>query len=201
MKLRELCELCNVEYDKNHSKDCLDKIRKNYLVEKVPNKRDYKLIRELTAEEKADNKTYNYKFRKYFAEEYTNSKMMKGGIYSIIENKNVYIGQTCNFYDRLSHHISTEYLSNNKFSITYNMLNNRNAKMTILEIEDDREQRLIKEVEYVYKFLEEGYNVVNSTEVLYNKNKQKKEYRNIKVLECDYDKVIKILKENGVDVR
>lgn len=59
MKLRELCELCNVEYDKNHSKDCLDKIRKNYLVEKVPNKRDYKLIRELTAEEKADVVKYS----------------------------------------------------------------------------------------------------------------------------------------------
>ena len=44
MKIRELCNKLGYEYDPNHSKRCLDKIKKDYLIEQVGQKNNYNVI-------------------------------------------------------------------------------------------------------------------------------------------------------------
>ena len=57
MKIRELCNKLGYEYDPNHSKRCLAKIKKDYLIEQVGQKNNYNIIRELTLDEKRELKT------------------------------------------------------------------------------------------------------------------------------------------------
>lgn len=49
MKLKELCEINNIEYNKEHPKRSLEKLQKIYVLEK--NGRDYNIVRELSADE------------------------------------------------------------------------------------------------------------------------------------------------------
>lgn len=57
MKLREICELCGFEYDGKHSDKALERVRKEYVVEKNMLKRgDYVIVRPLTEEEKLTRK-------------------------------------------------------------------------------------------------------------------------------------------------
>lgn len=58
MKIRELCNKLGYEYDPNHSKRCLDKIKKDYLIEQVGQKNNYNIIRELTLDEKRELNQY-----------------------------------------------------------------------------------------------------------------------------------------------
>lgn len=202
----EMCTIMEDEPVKNVSTNRKNQLRKwqqYYDIEKY--KSTYIIKRKYDENEKLERKMLRrYKYYECFAENYDENTIKKGGVYAIISNNDVYIGQTNNFNQRLSQHIITEYLSSNKFSITYDMLNNKNAKMTILEIEDDQEQRLTKETEYVYKFLEEGYNVVNSFNVLYrqdNQRKQKKsEYTMLRINKNQYDEVYELLQSKGYDI-
>ena len=50
MKLRELCELCKIEYDKSHPKRSLNKIKQKYVIEEI-RPYDYEIVRNLTKEE------------------------------------------------------------------------------------------------------------------------------------------------------
>lgn len=55
MKLKEICEQIGIDYDPNHSKQVIDKIKKEYIIERnMLKKRDYVLVRKLTDEEKAE---------------------------------------------------------------------------------------------------------------------------------------------------
>lgn len=57
MKLRELCELCGFEYDGKNTNKALERVRKEYVVEKNMLKRgDYVVVRPLTEEEKLTRK-------------------------------------------------------------------------------------------------------------------------------------------------
>lgn len=50
MKLKELCELCKIEYDKSHPKRSLNKIKQKYVIEEI-RPYDYEIVRNLTKEE------------------------------------------------------------------------------------------------------------------------------------------------------
>lgn len=50
MKLKELCELCDFEYDKKNPKRSLNKVKQKYVIEET-RPYDYNIIRELTKEE------------------------------------------------------------------------------------------------------------------------------------------------------
>lgn len=126
----------------------------------------------------------------------------KSGIYKIQLKNEVYIGQTLNFWNRFYSHCHP-----NKPSYT-SVLIRLGGTFEILEIEKGREQRLIKEREYVEKYIKEGYEVLNSTKVLYNgTNKAIKEKRRaepkmgITFNKSDLDKITKLLSENNIDFK
>ena len=50
MKLRELCEICNIEYDKKNPKRSLNKVKQQFVIEEI-RPYNYEIIRELTKEE------------------------------------------------------------------------------------------------------------------------------------------------------
>lgn len=127
----------------------------------------------------------------------------KSGVYKIqLENK-IYIGQTKDFKSRFNSHCYTK--TNN--TETANMIRN-GATFEILEIERDAKKRLIKESKYVNKYINDGYNVINSTKVLYKgKNKTVKQNRlaepkmGITFNKSDLDKITKLLSENNIDFK
>ena len=50
MKIKELCELCDIEYDKKNPKRSLNKVKQKYAIEEIK-PHDYNIIRELTKDE------------------------------------------------------------------------------------------------------------------------------------------------------
>lgn len=88
-------------------------------------------------------------------------ELMHTGVYIIELNKDVYIGSTTSsFYDRIFQHIDAR-------KYTYDFIN-KGAKCRILEIMDDKFSYAIreKEQEYINKYIEDGYNVINHTTIV-----------------------------------
>jgi hypothetical protein len=126
------------------------------------------------------------------------------GIYKIQLENEVYIGQTSNFWNRFYSH----YRIISKKSPYQSVLIRFGGTFEILEIEKDREQRLIKERKYVEKYILDGYDVVNSTKVLYKgTNKNIKQNRlsepkmGITFNKSDLDKITKLLSENNIEFK
>lgn len=119
------------------------------------------------------------------------------GIYKIQLDNNIYIGQTNKFVRRYQQHkvgvkgdIQTEA---HKLIVS-------GATFEMLEIEKDEKQRLIKEAQYVNKYINDGYNVLNSTKVLFNGGKQTEEI-SVSFNKSDLDKITKLLSENNIDFK
>lgn len=55
MNIKELCEISNIEYNKNHPSYSLNKLKQIYLLEQT-GKRDYEIVRNLTKEEQITGK-------------------------------------------------------------------------------------------------------------------------------------------------
>ena len=126
------------------------------------------------------------------------------GIYKIQLENEVYIGQTSNFWNRFYSH----YRIISKKAPYQSVLIRFGGTFEILEIEKDREQRLIKEREYVEKYILDGYEVINSTKVLYNgtnkaikMTKLEEPKMGITFNKSDLDKITKILSENNIDFK
>lgn len=127
------------------------------------------------------------------------------GVYIIIDDeKNCYIGSTVNgFRNRFLEHW---YLSHKEMQHTYDLLRKNNAKFMILEDMTGVDENEIRKMEQVYldKYSnDDNYNVINRYSYVVGlkpkKVKSKKvKYRNIKVKEEDYEKVIELLKNNNI---
>ena len=127
------------------------------------------------------------------------------GIYKIQLENEVYIGQTSNFWNRFYSHYRKTSESKSPYQ---SVLIRFGGTFEILEIEKDREQRLIKEKEYVEKYILDGYEVVNSTKVLYkgtNKAIKKKRMEEPKITitfnKSDLDKITKLLSDNNIEFK
>jgi hypothetical protein len=125
------------------------------------------------------------------------------GIYIIKNNNEVYIGQSQNLYNRFCAHFY-----NNKSTTNANRILKEGGIFKLLEVEEDREKRLIKEKEYVNKYIMEGYEVLNSTKVLFNgSNKAIKKKRleepkmGITFNKSDLDKITKLLLDNNINFK
>lgn len=188
MKLKELCEICDIEYNKSHPKRSLNKIKQKYIIEEI-NFRDYKIIGKLIKNQKIKSNKY-----KQFQIDDVDSN--KAGIYKIELDDTIYIGQTNNFYKRFIYHYGGH---NDNINVT-NMLKN-NGVMTIIELENDKKLRLEKEAKWSYYYLNKGYNVINNFNVLYNKNKVKNSFKIIKIYKEDYDKALELLKNNNIKIK
>lgn len=126
------------------------------------------------------------------------------GIYKIQLENEVYIGQTSNFWNRFYSH----YRIISKKSPYQSVLIRFGGTFEILEIEKDREQRLIKERKYVEKYILDGYDVVNSTKVLYkgtNKNIKQNRLSEPKMgiifNKSDLEKITKLLSDNNIEFK
>lgn len=120
------------------------------------------------------------------------------GIYKIQLDNNVYIGQTNKFVRRYQQHkvgvkgdIQTE----------AHKLIQSGATFELLEIERDAKQRLIKESEYVNKYIKNGYKVVNSTKVLFSNGNNTSPIESITFNKSDLEKITKLLSDNNIDFK
>lgn len=134
-----------------------------------------------------DSKDINFKINEEYA--------WDEGIYKIQLDNNVYIGQTNKFVRRYQQHkvgvkgdIQTEAHKLIELGATFEML----------EIERDAKQRLTKEAKYVDEYIKNGYNVLNSTKVLFN---NKDNVNGITFNKSDFDKIAKLLSDNNIDFK
>lgn len=118
-----------------------------------------------------------------------------GGIYKIQLDNTIYIGQTNNFRHRFRQHKSQNYIFGTP-SKTKELIENGGI-MSIIELEDDELKRLEKETTWTNYYILNDYNVINNTNVLY-KNKNNQRQKSIKVNIDDYEKVLKLLKDNNI---
>lgn len=125
----------------------------------------------------------------------------KSGIYKIQLNNIIYIGQTIDFKNRYTQH----YTNPTGFCKNTQKLLKQGATFSIIEIVEDKEERLKKELEYIEKYSnDENYICINEKNNYNKLNKKKKaikqKYKKIRIKEEDYDKAISILKAQGVIV-
>lgn len=137
----------------------------------------------------SDSKDINFKI----SEEYAWDE----GIYKIQLDKDIYIGQTNKFVRRYQQHkrgIKGDIQTN-----AHKLIAN-GATFEMIEIEKDEKQRLIKEAQYVNKYINDGYNVLNSTKVLFNGGKLKEEI-SVSFNKSDLDKITKLLSDNNIEFK
>ena len=129
-------------------------------------------------------------------------KFNNGGVYIIQLGNEIYIGSTVNFRQRFNAHRSK---SNTKLPQTKDLIE-RGGQMSILhdmtDIEDEELLRMV-EYEYIKYFRDSGkFTVLNDKDPIsfdkYYRKKQK--YIRFKIEENDYDKVVEILKREGVKI-
>ena len=160
MKLRQLCDNLGIKYNEKNPKLSLNKIKKDYLVEQNGNKKDYFIIRQLTDEEKILNtKLVPYKNQFHVISDIKN----KSGIYKIElkEEKKIYIGQTNNFYNRFCRHCNPS-----TYSLAKDIIK-QGAIFSVIELEDDRRERFIKESYWSEYYKNKGYELLNDERVLF----------------------------------
>lgn len=187
---KELCSILNIKYYKGNSKTRqLEYIQCHYQLEK--NKTKYKIIKKY-------EQPLEHKDKRKEKARLSNNIYYKHGIYYIVDNdKNIYIGSTStNFGERYVGHFSKYSNITSKdiierehiFECLYDMTN----------IEDSTLIKMIEE-EYITYFRDDpDYNIVNNNSALTQKNKIKT--KTIKVKAVDYQKVIKILENNNIEV-
>ena len=160
MKLRQLCDNLWIKENEKNPKLSLNKIKKDYLVEQNGNKKDYFIIRQLTDEEKILNtKLVPYKNQFHVISDIKN----KSGVYKIElkEKKKIYIGQTNNFYNRFCRHCNPS-----TYSLAKDIIK-QGAIFSVIELEDDRRERFIKESYWSEYYKNKGYELLNDERVLF----------------------------------
>ena len=160
MKLRQLCDNLGIKYNEKNPKLSLNKIKKDYLVEQNGNKKDYFIIRQLTDEEKILNtKLVPYKNQFHVISDIKN----KSGVYKIElkEEKKIYIGQTNNFYNRFCRHCNPS-----TYSLARDIIK-QGAIFSVIELEDDKRERFIKESYWSEYYKNKGYELLNDERVLF----------------------------------
>lgn len=114
----------------------------------------------------------------------------KSGIYKIQLNHIIYIGQTNNFQKRFKNH-----WDRGTFEVK-NILKN-GATFEVVKIIENENDRLIEESKLIQKYLNDSnYICLNIQGKGY-----KIKYKQIRIKESDYNKVIKILEENNIEYK
>ena len=134
-------------------------------------------------------------------------KFNNGGVYIIQLDDEIYIGSTVNFRQRFNTHKSK---SNTKLPQTKDLIE-RGGQMSILHdmtgIEDEELLRMV-EYEYIKYFRDSGkFIMLNGKDPIsfdkyykLNKREKKQKYIRFRIEENDYDKVVEILKREGVKI-
>ncbi len=194
MKLRQLCDDLGIRYNEKNPKLSLNAIKKKYLVEQNGNKKDYTIVRPLTEEEIiSSTKLVPYKNQFHVVD----NEKDKSGVYKIElkETKQIYIGQTNNFYKRFCRHCNPS-----TYSLAKDIIK-QGAIFSIIELENDEHERFIKESYWSQYYKNCGYELLNKEEVLFKNTKKIKSKKNNKLIyilkkyNIDEDLIDKIVKE------
>lgn len=195
IKYREICEMMG-DKEKKGGKDRkyqLIQWQKKYEIEK--NKTWYIIKRELTLDEQDNLKSILIKDKKmrfaFNVKKYKDKH--KSGIYIIQNGNYVYIGQTKDFYKRFYTHWNCD-------RNTGEMLRN-GGKFSILEICEDDIKRKELELKYIIKYeKDKNYNCINFRGTAFSRYEEIKNKKCLYVKEQDYERAIKILQINEIDV-
>ena len=208
---RELCRLLNIKVQTGSAKIAQIKELETYLSFER-NKNSFKII-EIYKEKriKEDNRKYNN--RKYFSNfniSFEDEK--KHGVYGIVNGSDIYIGSTCNKEYGFRGRFLTHMRGVEGFEYTKKMLDEGGIFIP-LWVANELEHNNIslirsKEIDFIRQYRNNPkFNVVNKYLFPIKrvpKNKRIKSSRptikNIKVSEKDYDKAIKILLENNINI-
>ena len=143
--------------------------------------------------------TPNYLIIKNFNVDY--SKRNNKGIYYIIKDNDIYIGSTVNFRKRFIQHWNGE---SKEMKHTYNLLHSGGTFNILYDMTNIEDIELIRMVEneYIQYFKEyTDFNVINHmNEATWKGKNYKQKYKNIKIKIEDYDNVLKLLEENGIEI-
>jgi len=137
----------------------------------------------------SDSKDFNFKIPEEYA--------WDEGIYKIQLDNDIYIGQTNKFVRRYQQH--KRGVKGEVQTDAHKLIEN-GATFEMIEIEKDGKQRLIKEAQYVDKYINNGYNVLNSTKVLFNGGKRNEEV-SVSFNKSDLEKITKLLSDNNIDFK
>lgn len=157
-----------------------------------------------TALPKKDGRIDNTENKQFFLNNNCNflisiNNMHKSGIYKIQYNNIIYIGQTKDFQIRYCQHKN----GSNIQSLSYDTskLLTKGGTFEILELEDNKQKRLEKEAKWIlaYKNNPDFYCVNGNNGFDCNKNKTN--WKIIKVQQQDYNNIIDYLKENNIEYR
>ena len=129
------------------------------------------------------------------------SKRNNKGIYYIIKDNDIYIGSSVKFRKRFIQHWNGE---SKEMNYTYDLLHNGGTFNILYDMTDIEDVELIRMVEneYIQYFKENtDFNVINHmNEATWKGKNYKQKYKNIKIKIEDYDNVLKILEENGIEI-
>lgn len=190
-KIKELCEILGIEYCVGSPKLSLKKIERCLELKQIT-KQKFKIIRiysDVEFRKKIDPYYEQCRYSQFLVED---ELATSSGIYIIQKDNDIYIGQTKNFKKRFGEHRRGD----NPSSPTKEMIE-QGATFKVLELEDDEEQRFIKERKWVEHYKGQAFNLVNGFETLYKKDIS---FKAIKVRESDYDEIMELLSENGYDI-
>lgn len=207
----ELKKICDNKEELSYSKLC-----KRINIKELSGNSKIKQIRELSGICKFTKEKNKYKFEEIYKEplKYIDGRWVdnrndlfnvnienkhKSGIYKIQLNNIIYIGQTVDFKNRYTQH----YTNPNGFCKNTQKLLKHGAIFSIIEIIEDKEKRLKKELEYIEKYSnDENYICINEKNNYNKPNKNKKavkqKYKKIKIKEEDYSKIINFLNKENI---
>ena len=160
MKLRQSHDNQGIKYNEKNPKLSLNNIKKDYKVAQNGNKKDYIIYRQLNDEEKILNtKLVPYTNQFHVISDIKN----KSGVYKIEikEEKKIDIWQTNNFYNRFCRHCNPSTYSRARDIIK------QGAIFSVIELEDDRRERFIKESYWSEYYKNKVYELLNDERVLF----------------------------------
>ncbi|BAO04944.1 phage-related protein [Clostridium botulinum B str. Osaka05] len=200
---KELCKILEIKITGGYSKKAQFKELSCYC--KYTKEGHKFIIQEIykTPKKKIDNRYNNHSNRIYYDAFKPNEENgEKTGVYCIIRNNNIYIGSTVrSFRDRFQEHNMPSRIDNKE---TFQILNNDGC-FDILWIanKNTTEQQIReKEAEYINKFKNnKNWILINKNKNTWSfipKNKPKRKNKYIKINSNNYEKAIKILKENNL---
>lgn len=192
---KELCKSIGEEpYKGGTQREAQEKrISSVYKLEKV--KRKFKIIEIYSKPKKiVDNRG---KEPKYYAQfKVPKEDWYKNGIYKIQFENKVYIGSTKNFRNRYKKHLRED---KEELPHIWELLKEEEHTFEILEVVEDEEKLKTKEQYYIDLYLSSEYEVVNKYRA-HGKKQDIRERRIIKVNSEDYEKVIELCRNNGIEI-
>ena len=166
----ELCPLLNIEYKIGKAKDLqLNQLRQYMDIEKINRKiRINKIYEDEQVNKNIDYKKFqNIRNRDWLEQfEVSGYNLHNSGIYKIVLDNVIYIGQTNDFYNRFREHFYSE-------KETGKLLR-KGAIFSIIELEDDLGRRLKKEEKYIKEYSENKNYICINIDFNYINSKEKK---------------------------